>query len=135
MGHLGGEFPLDRKGAPGRGILLTLAVFATYGSDIARRTHLGRLQIGKDITLPDLLLPAIVVTLNRRLDTELAGYREDRGHAQAQAQSDNAPHGIGMLVRPDEHIPVVELGIGRQTVGLPMRHKAFQHKRGVLLAG
>src|SRR5438132_4106738 len=91
------------------------------------------------VTLPNLALPQAIETFDGILQAWLPGRRKDRNDAQRQTQAGDAAHGVGIVMRPLEHIVVVKLGVVGEPVQSPARQQrpygagrsALQHEPGV----
>jgi len=70
--------------------------------------------------VPDFGLPTSVETLDGGLEPCFVGCGEDRRDLQAEAETDDAANGIGMLPGTRESIVVVELDVSRQSPIAPM---------------
>ena len=80
------------------------------------------------MTLPDFLLPTVVVALNARLDAELSWDGKDGRHLQAKAEAAHGSDHVGMVMRPLKHGAVIELRVIGQPKLSPMRDQALPHE-------
>jgi len=71
------------------------------------------------MTLPNFALPQAIESFDGILQAWLARRRKDRNDLQCHTQAADATHGIGMVMRPLEHIIVVKLGVVREAVRSP----------------
>ena len=87
-------------------------------------------QMAMAPAMPGHGLPAGVEALDLRLETRLARRCEHGDDAQLQAEPDDAPDGVGVLVRALEKRVIVELGEVRQPVRAPVLADAAEHMIG-----
>src|SRR5437763_1571095 len=70
--------------------------------------------------MPDLGLPSTVQTLDCGLEARLPRRSKNRDHTEQQAGSHDTADDIGVPIRADEHVAVVELHVARQPEFGPM---------------
>jgi hypothetical protein len=120
---LKGWLPGMGEGLSERGVQKPFGGAGTGSSDELVGLTLKRLQGLMVEATPDLGLPAAVVAFDGGLEARLAGWREDRGHLEGQAQPGDSADVIGVLVSALEPGVVVELGVAGQTDLTPVFHQ------------
>ena len=81
-------------------------------------------------THPDFLLPEAVEAFDGRLEARLVGDGKHRGHAETEAQADDAPHAVAVLSGAGESIVVVELRVAGESEGAPVLDEAVDRSAG-----
>jgi len=110
--------------------LLTRLGFEVMGGDeaVGAVAQLGAAGVVKAI--PDLGLPQVVEGLDLVLEAMLAGWGEDGGDAQGQAEEGDGTEPIGMVMRAVEAEVVVELSVGGQAVCAPVGQQRILSELG-----
>jgi hypothetical protein len=93
------------------------------GESKAIGTSLDGIVVVMHESLPDLLLPAAVETLDDGLEAGLMGWGEDRGDAELQTKPDDTTKGITKLTCSAKDGVVVKLSIFRESVSTPMSNQ------------
>jgi hypothetical protein len=88
-------------------------------------TSLDGIVVVMHESLPDLLLPAAVETLDDGLEAGLMGCGEDRGDAELQTEPDDTTKGITKLTCSTKDGVVVKLSIFRESVSTPMSNQRW----------
>src|SRR5437763_3325654 len=89
--------------------------------DVSIRACLQLSHTGHAVPLPNLGLPQRVEAFDGVLHPVLEWRHEYGRHAELQAHTADATHGMGMLMWALKHVVVVELSIGGKSVALPAR--------------
>ena len=119
-----------RPGLSSGQTILAGGVLATEGVDESTRNLTQIRQAGVVEPTPDRLLPATVEVLDLGLEACLPRRGEDRGDSQEQAEPHDPTEDIGVLMGPLESGIVVELGIGRSAISLPVAQQACKCRLG-----
>src|ERR1700754_1800621 len=113
-----------------RGLFDPESVTTTCGGDVAVGM-LEQLEQGDSLeAMPDLGLPSAIQTFDRGLKSRLPRRGKDGSYSEQQASSHDTPDDIGVPIRTDEHVAVVELCIARQPESSPMLNEQRRYPFG-----
>ena len=124
--HGRAEAPAGRPEGAGRGLLDPSSQPLATDLDVAVGVPSQGAQGAKEEPAPDFGGVEAVEVLDGVLQAELAGRDKDRRDAELEAQPDDAPENIRVLVRPLEAGIVVKLRVRGEAHRLPMGDQAGQ---------
>src|SRR6185437_1097503 len=119
------QFPPARESSTGWSRLDANGRAFAGGRDIPARPLGEVVQRGMDEPLPDLLLPASVVTLDGGLEACLTRRGEHHRDSELQTQSGHAAKAVRPVVSALKNRAVIELGVCGQAVFLPVLQQFF----------
>ncbi len=117
------RFPVLRKWSSSRSRVDTRCGAQACCESKAIGTSLDGIVVVMHESLPDLLLPAAIETLDDSLEAGLMGWGEDRGDPELQTEPDDTTKGITKLTCAAKDGVVVKLSVFRESVSTPMSNQ------------